>query len=122
MLLIFQFQHINFSSRVFLLTEFSVILPVTPDIFILQRYYIVLSDGEIEIQSGEHKFPFTYTLSPNLPSSFEGIYGYVRYTITATLDRPWKFDHEVKTPFTVISSLDLNQEPKAQVCIKVAYV
>lgn len=73
--------------------------------------------GEIEIQSGEHKFPFTCTLPTNLPSSFESDFGHVRYTVKATLDRPWKFDQDVKSPFTVITPLDLNQEPRAAVCI-----
>ncbi|KAK1124426.1 hypothetical protein K0M31_006786 [Melipona bicolor] len=79
------------------------------------KYYLVgsASGGEIEIQSGEHKFPFQCALPINLPSSFESDFGYVRYTVKATLDRPWKFDQEVKSPFTVISPLDLNQEPKA---------
>lgn len=73
------------------------------------------SGGEIEIQSGEHKFPFQCVLPTNLPSSFESDFGHVRYTVKATLDRPWKFDQEVKSPFTVVSPLDLNQESRASV-------
>ena len=79
------------------------------------KYYLVgsASGGEIEIQTGEHKFPFKCALPMNLPSSFESDFGHVRYIVKATLDRPWKFDQEVKSPFTVILPLDLNEEPRA---------
>jgi hypothetical protein len=50
-----------------------------------------------------------------LPSSFEGEHGSVRYTIKATLDRPWKFDHEVTVPFKVVTPIDLNFNNKAKV-------
>ncbi|XP_071567178.1 arrestin domain-containing protein 17 isoform X2 [Temnothorax nylanderi] len=80
------------------------------------KYYLVgsASGGEIEIQSGEHKFPFTCSLPMNLPSSFElPEFGHIRYIVKATLDRPWKFDQEAKSLFTVVVPLDLNQEPRA---------
>ncbi|XP_047369298.1 dolichol kinase isoform X5 [Vespa velutina] len=78
------------------------------------KYYLVgsASGNEIEIQAGEHKFPFTCTLPENLPSSFESDFGHVRYTVKAILDRPWKFDQEVKAAFTIVLPFDLNQEPR----------
>ncbi|XP_076653337.1 arrestin domain-containing protein 17 isoform X1 [Halictus rubicundus] len=79
------------------------------------KYYLVgsASGSEIEVQSGEHKFPFQCVLPTNIPSSFESDFGYVRYIAKATLDRPWKFDQEVKSPFTVVQPFDLNQEQRA---------
>ena len=64
-----------------------------------------------ELPTGRHTFPFQYQLPPNLPSSFEGGVGYVRYQVKCKIDKPWKFDHKTKTPFTVISVLDLNSMP-----------
>ena len=74
---------------------------------------LYLLGEEIELPIGENSYPFTCSLPPNLPSSFESQYGHVRYTVKAILDRPWKFDQEVKTAFTVVSNFDLNREPRA---------
>lgn len=71
---------------------------------------------EIKLPAGVSTYPFTCALPPNLPSSFEGQWGHVRYTIKVTLDRPWKFDQDAKIAFTVISPLDLNQNPRIKVC------
>ncbi|XP_062579348.1 arrestin domain-containing protein 3-like [Saccostrea cucullata] len=65
------------------------------------------------LPAGQHVFPFAFSLPQNIPSSFEGGVGYVRYTIKGTIDKPWKFDHTTKRPFTVITSLDLNTQPTA---------
>lgn len=69
--------------------------------------------SENSLPPGEHFFPFSFQLPPSLPSSFEGGVGYVRYTIKGTIDKPWKFDHDTKRPFTVTSLLDLNTYPNA---------
>ncbi|XP_059055527.1 arrestin domain-containing protein 2 [Achroia grisella] len=76
-------------------------------------YYLLGSNtgNEIEISPGKQVYNFTCTLPPVLPSSFEGEFGYVRYTVKVTLDRPWKFDQETKMAFTVINALDLNLNP-----------
>uniref|UniRef100_A0A183EEZ6 Arrestin_C domain-containing protein n=1 Tax=Gongylonema pulchrum TaxID=637853 RepID=A0A183EEZ6_9BILA len=47
-----------------------------------------------------------------LPSSFEGEYGFVRYTCTATCERPWDVDIVSKRAFTVVGIEDINQEPE----------
>lgn len=44
-----------------------------------------------------------------------GDFGYVRYSIKSNIDKPWKFDHNTKLAFTVLDTLDLNQDPNARV-------
>ncbi|XP_076302607.1 arrestin domain-containing protein 17-like [Lasioglossum baleicum] len=65
-------------------------------------------DSRVDITEGFHRFPFRLQLPSNIPSSFEHEHGRVRYTVKAVIDRPWKFDHECKAAFTVVSILDLN--------------
>jgi hypothetical protein len=68
-----------------------------------------------KLPMGRHTFPFSFVLPPNLPSSFEGQHGYVRYSVKGVIDKPWKFDHSTKRVFTVICLLDLNTDPNATV-------
>lgn len=82
------------------------------------HYYLVGSKNgnEINLPAGEHIYPFTCVLPPNLPSSFEGEFGHVRYTVKVVLDRPWKFDQETKMAFTVISALGKKKISFAKKC------
>ena len=65
-------------------------------------------------------YPFVINLQPygELPSSFEGRKGYVRYTLQGQIARPWKPAETLLLPFTVINHLDLNTFHDAVVCIK----
>ncbi|XP_063422235.1 arrestin domain-containing protein 17-like [Mytilus trossulus] len=68
-----------------------------------------IKDGH-DVQEGVNKYPFTFELPPNLPTSFENSNVYVRYLSEATLvthihDR-WICSNKV---ITVISHLDLNE-------------
>ncbi|KAK5639659.1 hypothetical protein RI129_012151 [Pyrocoelia pectoralis] len=72
--------------------------------------YVLVQENFI-LPAGKHSYPFSYILPPQLPSSFEGTYGHVRYSIKGTVDRPWKFDYEAKIGLNVISPLDLNFIP-----------
>lgn len=68
-------------------------------------------EGDVVINPGEYVYNFHYALPPTLPSSFEGTFGHIRYTVKAMMQRPWKFDHGAKAAFTVIAPLDLNMYP-----------
>ncbi|XP_076628675.1 arrestin domain-containing protein 3 isoform X2 [Colletes latitarsis] len=62
----------------------------------------------VQITAGHHEYPFEFQLPHNIPTSFEHRYGHIRYTVKAVIDRPWKFNHECKIAFSVVSNLDLN--------------
>ncbi|XP_015436888.1 PREDICTED: arrestin domain-containing protein 3-like [Dufourea novaeangliae] len=66
------------------------------------------AESSVHIPAGYTQYCYEFQLPYNIPSSFEHEYGHVRYTVKAVIDRPWKFDHECKAAFTVVSILDLN--------------
>ncbi|KAJ9574596.1 hypothetical protein L9F63_008223, partial [Diploptera punctata] len=83
------------------------------------NYYLVGgSHDDLILPEGEHSYPFSTILPPTLPSSFEGTHGHIRYTAKVKVDRPWKFDHEAKSAFSVICPVDLNTNEKALVPVK----
>lgn len=60
-------------------------------------------------------FNFNCQLPTELPCSFEGLFGRIRYSVRVNLDQPWKMDHVAKQPVTIISTFDLNHCPVAMV-------
>uniref|UniRef100_A0A914I6J9 Arrestin C-terminal-like domain-containing protein n=1 Tax=Globodera rostochiensis TaxID=31243 RepID=A0A914I6J9_GLORO len=62
------------------------------------------------LHAGTHEIPFSYVLPKNLPNSFEGEFGFVRYTCRAVCESPWDFDTVCFLPFTVVGIEDLNCE------------
>jgi hypothetical protein len=81
----------------------------------------MFTGDKMVLAEGEHCFPFSTLLPPKLPSSFEGKFGHIRYTVKVVIKRPWKFDHEIKSAFTVISPVDLNIREAAKVCLCQCY-
>ncbi|KXJ16020.1 arrestin domain-containing protein 3 [Exaiptasia diaphana] len=61
------------------------------------------------LQPGEYNYPFQFHIPPNnLPSSFEGQHGHIRYWLKAVIDRPWRFDVTTKVAFSMIEIVDIN--------------
>ncbi|XP_011879568.1 PREDICTED: arrestin domain-containing protein 2-like isoform X2 [Vollenhovia emeryi] len=65
-------------------------------------------DRKVHIPAGLSKYPFHIQLPHDIPCSFEQYYGHIRYTIKAVIVRSWRFNHECKAVFTIISHYDLN--------------
>ncbi|XP_075405036.1 arrestin domain-containing protein 2 isoform X1 [Tenrec ecaudatus] len=57
---------------------------------------------------GRHEFPFSFQLPPTLVTSFEGRHGSVRYSVKATLHRPWAPARRARKVFVVIEPVDIN--------------
>lgn len=67
------------------------------------------------MEEGEHVYPFNISLPQQLPSTFNGAHGHVRYSAKVVIDIPWGKDKEQETVFDVISPLNLNHEPSLAV-------
>jgi len=81
--------------------------------YVNTRVHLAGDGSETQIPPGEHIYHFQFQLPLSLPSSFMGRYGKIVYSIKAVIDRPWKFDHETVTFFTVSGIYDLNTDPSA---------
>merc|ERR1712019_265993 len=65
-----------------------------------------MKDDKKEHPAGQHEYPFKFKLPANLPSSFEHKFdpegtAYVRYSLEAKIDRPWRWNHEVTLPLII---------------------
>lgn len=48
---------------------------------------ILSGTNRLTLAKGQHQFPFSFVLPHQIPSSFEGVHGNVRYTIRAVYER-----------------------------------
>jgi hypothetical protein len=58
--------------------------------------------------AGDFTYPFSFLLSEEIPSSFKGRHGSVRYACAAFIDRLWKDGKVVTEDFVVVHQLDCN--------------
>lgn len=69
------------------------------------------------LQPGTYNYTFQCNLPIGLPTSVEGVHGYIRYSVTLNLDRPLWPDQEFEEGFTVIKPVNLNDQPTLRVRI-----
>lgn len=62
-----------------------------------------------------YKYPFEFMLPSNIPSSFEGTFGHIRYNVKVVFDVPVWLNKKFKEQFTLINAIDLNDDPSLRV-------
>ncbi|XP_032792610.2 arrestin domain-containing protein 3 [Daphnia magna] len=73
----------------------------------------------VELAAGHHQYPFSFVLPTQIPPSFEGAYGHIRYNIKAVAQRTWlKREYVCNSNLTVNAIADLNAMPKAELPVK----
>lgn len=78
---------------------------------IATELHVISDDGEI-IQPGQYKYEVNYTLPYGIPSSFEGVYGSVRYTAKVNIDKLFKDNNDMAQEFKVETPFD---EPESTI-------
>lgn len=63
-----------------------------------------------------HRFPFQFKLPSELPVSFEGAYGYVRYKLTGTIESRLQPNGVFVVPITILKTISAN-DAELQVCV-----
>ncbi|XP_071947840.1 arrestin domain-containing protein 3-like [Antedon mediterranea] len=80
---------------------------------VLQQLLVKGANDMVTLTAGHHCFPFSFQLPiSNIPTTFEGAHGWVRYYLEAVLDETWwKFNKRCKVGITVIAPVDCNANP-----------
>ena len=69
-------------------------------------------DGSVvHIEPSLNNYPFSFVLPADMPQSFEGKFGHIRYKAKAVIHRRMSLDDKLNVPFTVLHLIDLNREP-----------
>lgn len=76
--------------------------------------YIFVSGFKEQLWKGSHSFEFKYTLPDQLPSSFNGRFGFVRY-YCESLVRKFGQNETRRVYFSVSNITDINKVAKADV-------
>jgi hypothetical protein len=78
--------------------------------FIQDNFEFIFSGKEeLTLEPNRYRYPFTFKLREGLPTSYEGKYGRIRYSVDSTVDIPWARDKRTKKPFTLLNCVDLNR-------------
>lgn len=78
---------------------------------------LFLSDKVEIVPSGTHDYSFMCTLPPDLPSSFIGSFGNIKYKANVVICISLWPDKKFSEKFTVFKPVNLNDFPSLQVCL-----
>lgn len=94
------------------LSEFSIKLLLKetpfPTLNILKKQNPFFIPGESRLVIRKYKFPFQFLLPSQLPSSFEGEFGFIRYMVTVLIEIPFEPIKVLEEQVTIFRMITLN--------------
>lgn len=66
--------------------------------------------GSFTLCKGTTSYNFSFELKADLPSTFTGDYGKIKYNMEFVVDKPW-FNDQQKIDLVIIRSVNLNHTP-----------
>lgn len=93
-------------------------IPYTPPLIIVNPHLSLKQASETPLPPGEHIFGFQCNIPASAPTSLEAVIGYIRYLARVVLKTAHGPEKEFFQAFTVIKTLDLNNDP----ALRVSYI
>lgn len=84
-------------------------------ILYMGRCYCMISGDTQVIPMGTYDYSFAFTLPPDLPSSFSGEFGHIKYAANVVICIPRWPNKKFLSKFFVIKPLNLNHMPSLRV-------
>lgn len=82
---------------------------------IISTKQLIFTGDSFELLQGDYDYKFQYNLPNDLPSSYEGDWGSIKYTIKVILDIPLGFDDGGEIKLHIQSPINLNLIPYLEV-------
>ena len=70
--------------------------------------FSVLSGPSFTLPEGTTNYEFSFNLKAELPSSFSGGSGKIKYKMEFVVDKPWKFDERQTIVLNIVQTVNLN--------------
>ncbi|KAJ8968527.1 hypothetical protein NQ317_001722 [Molorchus minor] len=64
--------------------------------------------GQGDLPQGRHEYSFSFILPTNLPGTFHGRYGSIKFSVKVTVDRPYKIDYVDEKEFNLVAPINFN--------------
>lgn len=66
--------------------------------------------ASVKLEPGDYNHTFEFPIPTDVPSSIEGSFGHIRYTVQVVVDVPLWLNKKFKDTITVVNAINLNDD------------